>query len=202
MMLRSCGASASPPRRARRTWPAAAQGLLGGLAAAVVAGTAAAAAAGATPLKAAVFPAELVDTSTEGDLNGARADETARLRLITGVVAEGLAASGAYTVVDIAPAQAAIDAAGSIRGCNGCDIDIAKSLGADVSVIAVVQKVSNLILDVHLYVRDVRTGKVVRTGDTSIRGNTDESWTRGARWLLRNRILAEPPPAAASTAKP
>lgn len=158
--------------------------------------------ASAAPQTAVVFPSELVDTSTEGDFDGTRADQTARLALITRTLTDGLLASGDYTLVDTAPEAKAIEAAGQIRTCNGCDIDIARRLGAQVSVIAVVQKVSNLILDVHIYVRDVETAKVIRYGSTSIRGNTDESWVRGVRWLLAHRILKNEAPGAAATAAP
>lgn len=198
MRPRSGGACAGLDRPAPRACGLAAAAAAGILAfVAILVGFGPPATAAEAPLKAAVFPAELVDTSTEGDLNGARADETARLALVTRTLADGLAASGGYAVLDLGPAMGAIAANAPIRGCNGCDIDIARGLGADVAVIAVVQKVSNLILDVHLYVRDVNSGKVVRYGGTSIRGNTDESWTRGVRWLLRHRILAEPAAASA-----
>ncbi|MDI4666973.1 DUF3280 domain-containing protein [Xanthobacter autotrophicus] len=36
---------------------------------------------------------------------------------------------------------------------------------------------------------------MVRGGQVDIRGNTDESWLRGVRYLMKNRILApgQPP---------
>jgi hypothetical protein len=38
---------------------------------------------------------------------------------------------------------------------------------------------------------DVATGKALRVVAAQIRGNTDKSWTRGLRWLVRNRLLAK-----------
>jgi hypothetical protein len=55
-----------------------------------------------------------------------------------------------------------------------------------------VQKVSNLILNINLEVRDVADGHVLRAGSVDIRGNTDETWARGLAWLLRHRILPQP----------
>ena len=57
-------------------------------------------------------------------------------------------------------------------------------------VLGVVYKVSNLILEIHLYLRDVKTGRVINHMHTNIRGNTDKSWLRGLRWLIKNRLKA------------
>ena len=54
----------------------------------------------------------------------------------------------------------------------------------------VVQKVSNLILNINLYLRDVHTGRLVTAASADMRGNTDESWSRAMDYLLRNRLLA------------
>jgi hypothetical protein len=54
----------------------------------------------------------------------------------------------------------------------------------------VVQKVSNLILSLNIYLRDARTGRLVTSMSADFRGNTDESWQRTASYLLRNRLLA------------
>ena len=54
------------------------------------------------------------------------------------------------------------------------------------------QKVSNLILNLNLQVRDVAGGAIVAAGTVDIRGNTDKSWRRGVLYLLEHRIL---PPA-------
>jgi hypothetical protein len=53
-----------------------------------------------------------------------------------------------------------------------------------------VQKVSNLILNMNIYVRDVHTGNLDAVISVDLRGNTDESWFRAASYLLRNRLLA------------
>lgn len=153
-------------------------------------------AAGTEPVKVLVFPFELVDTSQEGEAYGARADQEARLARLTEDLKSRLAASGRYEVVAFAPVAEAYARLAPMRGCNGCDIDLAAEAGATQGMVGIVQKVSNLILDVAIYVRDVRTGRVVQVAKTSIRGNTDESWQRGLRFLVDKRILAAP--AAAS----
>ncbi len=151
-----------------------------------------AAAWAAAPRTAAVFDFELIDTSLEGELRGAQPAEQARLILISERLRELLAQSGRYTVVDLAPARAAIEEAGTLYGCNGCESDIAQQLGADLAVRGVVQKVSNLILNMTVYVTEAGTGGHVTGASVDIRGNTDESWLRGVAYLVRNRLAADP----------
>jgi hypothetical protein len=54
-----------------------------------------------------------------------------------------------------------------------------------------VQKVSNLILNINIRVSNAQSGQVLAAASADIRGNTDESWTRGVEWLVKNRLLAK-----------
>lgn len=159
--------------------------LMTGLATLPVDGTAGAA---AEPKTAAVFDFELIDTSLEGEMRGPQAVEQARLGLISDHLRRLLADTGKYTVIDIAPAAQAIEAAGFLHGCNGCEADIAGQLGAELAVTGTVQKVSNLILNVNIYVSDAKTGRHLNGMSVDIRGNTDESWLRGVSYIVRNRL--------------
>ncbi len=58
----------------------------------------------------------------------------------------------------------------------------------------IIQKTSNLILSFAVVIKDVKTGKTIRGGQVDIRGNTDDTWLRGVRWIVKNRLLAEPLP--------
>ena len=137
----------------------------------------------------AVFDFELIDTSLEGETNGPRADEQARLGLISDLLRQMLADSGRYRIVDLTPVASKVEAAGYLHGCNGCDTKIAGGLGAERAVTGTVQKVSNLILNINLYEREVASGKLLRVMSVDIRGNTDKSWSRGVSYLVRNRFL-------------
>ncbi len=146
-------------------------------------------AADGSPKSVAVLDFELVDTSLEGASLGVDEAETVRLRLISDLLRDLLAKSGKYRVVDTAPAAEKIADAGLIHGCNGCEITIAKSLDADRVITGTVQKVSTLILSVNIYERDVATGEMLQVATAQIRGNTDQSWSRGVKWLVKNRLL-------------
>jgi hypothetical protein len=50
-------------------------------------------------------------------------------------------------------------------------------------------KISNLILNMMIFVRDTKTGSNVAVAQADLRGDTEESWTRTLDWLVRNRLL-------------
>src|SRR3954447_4265028 len=144
--------------------------------------------ADAAPRSAAVFDFELIDTSLEGEVKGPRSDEQARLARLAPELRRQLDASGRYTTIDIGPVAAAAKAS-NLQACGGCDADLARRLGAELAITGTVQKVSNLILNVNVYVKDARTGATLQEMSADFRGNTDESWARALNWLIRNRML-------------
>ncbi len=135
-----------------------------------------------------LFDFELQDASHEGKLRGTRDDETARIALLSAELRKLIEATRRYEIADISSAAAEISKRRPLRSCNGCDIEIARRFGASRSLLSVVYKVSNLILEIHLYLRDTDTGKVINHMHANIRGNSDESWLHGLRWLIRNRL--------------
>jgi hypothetical protein len=143
----------------------------------------------ANPPKAAIFDFELLDTSLQGEMNGPRADEQRRLKDVTEQVRKALAEAGKFVVLDITPVNAAAHAS-NLQACGGCDVQFAHQLGADLAITGLVQKVSALILNMNIYLRDAHTGRVITAMSADFRGNTDESWSRTASYLLRNRLLA------------
>ena len=139
-------------------------------------------------LRVAIFDFELVDTSLEGATNGPRADEAARLARLGDQLRGLVTSSGKLDVIDIAPVRSEARKA-NLQACGGCDADFAKKLGAELSITGTVQKVSNLILNINLYVRVVDTKAPLVAMSADIRGNTDESWARGLEYLVRTRFL-------------
>jgi hypothetical protein len=65
-------------------------------------------------------------------------------------------------------------------------------VGANWAAWGTVQKVSNLILNINVYMEDAESGTMKFARSVDIRGNTDESWRRGLDYLLRNYLLREP----------
>jgi hypothetical protein len=147
------------------------------------------ASARAGPPKVAVFDFELVDTSLQGEVDGPRRDEQGRLMRAGDQLRKALAESGKFVLLDIAPVNDAAHGS-NLQACGGCDVQYAQQLGADLAITGVVQKVSNLILNMNVYLRDAHTGHLITSMSADFRGNTDESWSRAASYLLRSRLLA------------
>jgi hypothetical protein len=146
-------------------------------------------AAGAQERSAAIFDFELVDTSGADPLKPPDAEHRARLTQASERLRERLAESGRFKVLDIAPVTKEAQAS-NLQACGGCDVSFADRIGADLSITGSVHKVSNLILNMIIFVRDAKTGGNVAVAQADMRGDTDESWLRTVDWLVRNRLLA------------
>ena len=137
----------------------------------------------------AVFDVVFVDTSPEPE-TPAEVDRTRRLG--ESLRAE-LARSGQYRIVDLAPVRAKLAGIADLRTCTGCAQDLGRELGARLVAVSWVQKVSNLILNINIEITDVATGRAIKAGSVDIRGNTDESWDRGLKFLLDEHVFGDRP---------
>jgi hypothetical protein len=134
--------------------------------------------------KAAIFPLELIDVSLSGQYLGPRADEAQRLVLATEELRRLAASEAGYQVIDLAGLKSDIERTGPFHRCDGCELEIARRAGAEVALTGTVRKISELVLVVHIYVRDVSTGKVTDVHRVELRGNSDETWLRGLRRIV------------------
>jgi Protein of unknown function (DUF2380) len=152
----------------------------------------AAAAASADPVATVAFLGAQFLNDHE-DLEPTTDAERARLRSIEKLFKSELEASGRFRFVPI-PAEAAakIAAGPEIGACGGCEFDYGKQFGAEDTTWIVVQKVSDLILNINVYMADVASRKLKFVRSVDIRGDTDESWTRGLSYLVKNYLLAGP----------
>ena len=124
--------------------------------------------------KVAFFGMYLLDSSLQTQASGARAEEERRLRRMEEMVASRFSEEG-YQIVDLAPIAKDLDRVVNPAKCYGCDIRMARKLGADYALVGEVQKVSNLILAMNLQLRDAESGDLVKGGVVDIRGNTMSS---------------------------
>ena len=145
------------------------------------------AALAAEPPTIAVIGFELVDDHPDPIRD---ADHKRRLAAIHAQLQQGLHQRGLYRVVDTAPAQAQIDALRAqnayLYRCNGCLAEVGQRLGTRLGVVGWVQRVSELILNVNVSVRDAATDQEVLAKSVDLRGNNDESWTRAVAFMLRD----------------
>ena len=136
----------------------------------------------------AVLDFDLVDDQHE---LAPASEEYWRLTAIRDQLEHELAESGLYAVADRRPAAELIKkyrAATALYTCNGCELEIARSLDADRVLVGWVQKVSNLILNINIQIEDVATGEVLLRKSVDLRGNTDKTWSRGVSYLVRAMV--------------
>jgi hypothetical protein len=137
----------------------------------------------------AFFGFQLINSSLERTTPA----EAARIRLLDDLFREKLDASSRFRIVAIPPDLDREVASGpAIGNCNGCERDFARKVDASRAAWGIVQKVSNLILNINVYMEDAETGKMEFARSVDIRSNSDDSWQRGLDYLLRNYLLREP----------
>lgn len=71
-----------------------------------------------------------------------------------------------------------------LHRCNGCELELAKKLGATQVVIPWVFRMSKLVQTMYLEIRDVESGKVVMHKGRNFRGNTDNGWQHVTAQLI------------------
>lgn len=151
-------------------------------------------AAAEAPKKIAVFNFDLIDDSQEGEMNGIRADKTQRLLPISDELRRLLKADGRYVSVDLTSISAGIERLKPMYKCNHCEDELARKGGAGYVMIGTVQKASNLILNLNLFIKDVKADKIIKGMSSDIRSNSDDSWMHGIRWVVKNQLLADKQP--------
>jgi hypothetical protein len=168
------------------------QGLLRALAAGVMAlATAPSVGLGenARPIQLAVFAMELDDFSAGGPLAGESPAETARLERMTDLARERLASSGLFEIIDGRASRHEMAKEHWLRKCNGCEADAARDLGAEMSFIGFYRKISVMEQNLEFRIRDARSGELLNVSQTDLRGETDESWSRALKFLIRYALV-------------
>jgi hypothetical protein len=144
-----------------------------------------------SPIKIAVFPFELEDFSGAAGYVPPDDIDREQLRLSAEEARRLIAASGRYQLVDVGAVNDQAAKAGKLRDCDGCDARIAAGLNADQSMIGIVTRVSRMEYAVTYRIRDARSGTIVAVEQTDLRMGANVAWSRGARWLIQNRLLEQ-----------
>ncbi|WP_348638253.1 DUF2380 domain-containing protein [Bradyrhizobium sp. ISRA463] len=143
-------------------------------------------AAAAAPIKLALFNFELEDASAAGLET---ASDGAELANTTDAVRQMLVQSGRYALVPVSGTETDAAKPRAIQDCGGCDVEIARKLGADQSLIGVVRRISRTEYLVWFQLHDAGTGNVIAAGDSGLRMGANYSWSRGATRLIRDKLL-------------
>lgn len=140
-------------------------------------------------LKLAIFDIELDDFSAGGPIAGESPEETARLQRMTALARELLAQSGLFDIVDGSASTDQRVKDHWLRKCNGCDADIALALGADLSFVCFFRKISVMEQNLDIRIRDARTGKLAHAAQADLRGETDLSWSRALKFVIKYQLV-------------
>ena len=130
----------------------------------------------------ALLPVKFLDTS--GETADQDAAHQARLADFGTTLADELAAGQDGSTV--ARMDAAIVAAACTPETPECLVGLARDHGADRALFVVVLKTSTLIMQGFATVIDTTAETVTAQRDLSFRGDSDDSWTRAARFLARD----------------
>jgi hypothetical protein len=141
------------------------------------------------PIKIAVFPFELEDFSAGAGYIPPDDIDREQLRLSTEEARRLIAASGRYQPIDVSAVNDPPAKAGKLRDCDGCEAGIARGFGADQSMIGIVTRITRMEYAVTFKLRDARSGAIVAVEQTDLRMGANVAWSRGARWLIQNRLL-------------
>jgi hypothetical protein len=144
-----------------------------------------------SPVKIAVFPFELEDFSGAAGYVPPDDIDREQLRLSVEEARRLIAASGRYQLIDVSAVNDQAAKAGKLRDCDGCEARIAAGLDADQSMIGIVTRVSRTEYAVTYRIRDARSGTIVAVEQTDLRMGANVAWSRGARWLIQNRLLEQ-----------
>ena len=132
-----------------------------------------------------------IDTSLDGATYGPRADETERLKKISDQLRKALSKGGRFEVVDIAPVKL-LRMRPTFRRAEDATQRLPTKAGADLSITGTVQKVSNLILNMNIYIRDAASKKLIASRSADFRSNTDDSSVAHPRLYRPKRYLLTP----------
>ncbi len=116
-------------------------------------------------------------------------EDKVRLRKTTERFRALLTDTGRYALVPIDPVKGDVEKTADLRACGGCADTFGKTLGADGIFVGEVQKVSNLILNMNVYYKPLKEAGPEKAYSVDLRGDTDESFDRGIKYLVKNQLL-------------
>jgi hypothetical protein len=141
----------------------------------------------AAPIAIAVADFDYTDTS--GEAIDQQAEHQARLKAFAGTIRADLARDGRYRIVDLACPQPPCSAG---QVAPDVLLDSARAAGAKRLLYGGIQKMSSLISNAKIQVVDIEDNKLTFDRLITFRGDTDESWQRAERFVVRDLISAPP----------
>lgn len=125
------------------------------------------------------------DSSVKGD----KEDNLKKITHFSNHLRTELQDKTAFTIVDGDAAVVAttqFQTEENVLHCNGCEMALAEEYDAGLVMVPYVFRMSHLISTLHIEVKDVATGNVIKKKAFDFRGNTDQAWERVIRYAVRD----------------
>jgi hypothetical protein len=145
---------------------------------------------GSGAVKIAVFGFELEDATPAAAYVGKPTTSDESLQKATVAAREQLAGSGRYSIVSVDGADATQVRDRTLRNCDGCEAAIARKLGAQQSMIGIVNRATQTDYYIAVVIRDTSTGKVIDSQAANFAGG-EEGWASGVRMLIKHQVLVQ-----------
>jgi curli biogenesis system outer membrane secretion channel CsgG len=143
---------------------------------------------GSGAVKIAVFEFELEDATPAAEYVGKPTTSDESLQKATVAAREQLAGSGRYRIVSVDGVDATQVHDRTLRNCDGCEAAIARKLGAQRSMIGIVNRATQTDYYIAVVIRDASTGKVIDSQAANFAGG-EEGWASGVRMLIKHQVL-------------
>ncbi|WP_346893079.1 DUF2380 domain-containing protein [uncultured Roseibium sp.] len=127
-----------------------------------------------------VMPVKMLDTS--GEVTDQSVAHGKRIDAVKKALERDL--EDRYSKIVMIPSQDV--AAACPKADPQCLLDIAAAAGADKALFVSIVKTSTLIMRMYVQIVDVPQKTVAQKRELNFRGDTDESWQRAERFLVRN----------------
>lgn len=138
-----------------------------------------------------IIPALVLDLELLGDtsIESLKAQDARFLKKFSQFFRQQLKQQNAFNVIDDAQSLALLEDAAAhqyLHRCNGCELDLARKMGAKVVVVPWVFRMSVLLQVLNIEIREVETGRLIMKRPYDFRGNTETAWEKTIRYTLND----------------
>ena len=127
----------------------------------------------------------LGDTSVEY----LKQNDAVLMKKFSKVFRQQLKQQAVFDVIDDKESMAVIEQKGQqqfLHRCNGCELDLARELGARQVIVPWIFRTSILIQSLIIEIRDVETGQLILKSPYNFRGNTDKAWEKTLLYAIND----------------
>lgn len=139
----------------------------------------------------ALTPAVVLDFEILGDtsIESLKLEDQMLIERFSEVFRERLKQQSVFNVIDDKQSLALLEKESQRRflhRCNGCELDLARQLGAKIVIVPWVFRMSVLVQTMHIEIRDVETGGLIMKKPYNFRGNSDSAWEHAMRYAFKD----------------